>query len=98
MINNTAITTPPVPTTDPVGRVAGVRFVALAAMLDTSGITVLTNVVTGTISAASKSPIMNAHTAATPAIISAKDTTGTVLTSSPSSPNFIPPSLGTSML
>ena len=77
MINNTAITTPPVPTVEPVGRVVGVMFVALAAMLDIIGITVLTKVVRGTISAASTSPIINAHTAVTPAIISAKDTTGT---------------------
>ena len=98
MINNMARTTPPIPTAEPVGRVAGVIFVALAAIFATSGINVLANVVNGTIIAASNSPIINAHTAPTPAYINAKGTTGTFLTSSPSSPNFIPPSLGTNML
>ena len=77
MINNKARTTPPVPTAEPVGSVAGVMFVALAAIFAMSGISVLVNVVSGTISAASTSPIINAHTAPTPASINAKGTTGT---------------------
>src|SRR5664280_1757785 len=64
-------------------------FTTATANWEARGITVLTIVVSGNITAVSKSPIMNAHIAATPDIISAKDTTGTFLTSSPSSPNFI---------
>ena len=97
-INTKAITTPPIPTAEPVGSVAGVMFVALAVIFATSGINVLVNVVSGIIIAASTSPIINAHTAPTPAVINAKGTAGTFLTSSPSSPSFIPPSLGTNML
>jgi hypothetical protein len=98
IINKIASTTPPVPTTDPVGRVAGVIFVALAVILAKIGINVLTAAVNGTMIAASKRPIINAYTAITPAIINANGTIGTFLTSSPSSPNFIPPNLGTSIL
>ena len=98
MIKINAITTPPVPTAEPVGRVAGVMFVAFAAMLAINGINVLVNVVSGTRSAASTRPNMNAHIASTTDNINAKDTTGTERTSLPSIPNFTPPSLGTSML
>ena len=78
IINSTARTTPVVPTTEPVGSVVGVTFVMLDVILATIGaiigINVLINVVNGTIIAARTSPTINAHTAKTPAVISANGT------------------------
>ncbi len=104
MIRKSMVTTPAVPAAEPVGRVAGVIFVALVTFVafantpDMIGNRVLTDAKKGNTIAASNNPIINAQIASKVANMSAKDTTGNDLTSSPFNPNFKPPILGTNIL